>query len=410
MLILSVILYINYTTRKSLFNVSSLFTCIWSFSGAISSLGLYELYKPSNITHFYIISVIIAFNIVYFLLSKNKKSENLTSGTLMGYPKITTMVTINLISWIYVQDTLIKSVTIIFDQGFNVLRAYAFNSEMGLASSLKLFIIQNIVQAIFISTIIISVVYKSLNKPIIILTIISILDVIIYTLLFGGRSLILLLALSYIFSYLLQKKKKINFKFNHFMYACSLILIMYWITNLRSWNDDSFVKNIVLYFSGSFSYFSILIDNINLFSNDYLLGTATFGFIYNPFHMLFSFLYKIPYIGSDVIITQITAVPIYISPTQTYNAVTSFLFPFYMDFGYIGILLGTFVFTVLSVQLENKSIFSNKVVFKVMYVYILICIFDSIMTYQLLFIKTGFIFCFIILFINKNRRTMIYNE
>jgi hypothetical protein len=102
-----------------------------------------------------------------------------------------------------------KILSIISDYGFANLRSFAFDSSLGLASTIELLIFQNIVAPVFLSTIIISLTmlpFKK-NRSLIFLALI---DVSLYTLFFAGRYFIIQLGFYFIFSNFLYNFK--NFK------------------------------------------------------------------------------------------------------------------------------------------------------------------------------------------------------
>ncbi|MFV0939610.1 O-antigen polymerase [Bacillus thuringiensis] len=398
------IILITKIKYKTIIKSNVLFTGMWCVCAGLSSLGLYELYKPSPIIHFFSLTAILTFNVV-FLLHNNVMSNSIDFMKLKGSTRLKVIVLANLIAWIYSTPFLIKSINIIATQGFKVLRAYAFDASMGLGTTLQLLILQWVVYAIFITTILIAMVYTAIGKKSPILISIALIDVIIYTLIFGGRYLIVRMMMYYILAYLIMKssnlknlqKKKLNIFF-----IGLIIIIVVVLTSQRDWGKTSFIENTIVYYIGSFSFLDVVL-NTSYFNQELipLFGMGIFGFVVNLLIAPFTFLLGIPYNGSDALITQVTAVSRYISPTQSYNAMTTMLYPFLRDMGYLGILFGT-AFLSWFVSVSEKMLRKTKQIrFLCLYVYLAFFLFDSVMSYQLLLPSSGITLVLLFLFVNS---------
>jgi len=114
---------------------------MWCFSAGISTLGLYDLFKPSPLIHLYAITSILIFNAVF--LSQNKiKRLNRDNANIRGVARLKVIYIVNIIAWVYLSGFLAKSINIIRSYGLRGIRAYAFDSSMGLATTTVLLIIQ----------------------------------------------------------------------------------------------------------------------------------------------------------------------------------------------------------------------------------------------------------------------------
>ncbi|WP_128856238.1 hypothetical protein [Bacillus sp. CDB3] len=159
------IIFITKIKYKTIIKSNVLFTGMWCICAGLSSLGLYELNKPSAVIHFFSLTAILTFNAV-FLMHNNVISNSIDFMKLKGSARLKIILLVNLISWIYSIPFLIKSINIIATQGFKVLRAYAFDASMGLGTTLQLLILQWVVYAIFIATILIAMIYTAIGKKI----------------------------------------------------------------------------------------------------------------------------------------------------------------------------------------------------------------------------------------------------
>lgn len=404
-LIFVVILFLTKTICKSIKKANILFTGMWSFCASLSSLGLYGIYTPSVTIHFYSITAIFIFNLV-FLINTTKVRKNI-EVKVKGLARLNTIYLMNIICWVYIFKFMLRALDIISSVGFSGLRAYAFDSTRGLGTTIELMILQWVVQPVFISTILISMVYIALKRKNKILVIVSFINVTLYTITFGGRALITTMILFYVFTFIIvksnstriHKKKKINLLF---IIVCIVSLIV--LTLQRSFGDTSFIESLVVYFAGPFSYLEAVLSHHDIsYSSSFLYGSATFGFILNLFNAVVTVLYGIDYSGSDYIITQITAIPHYISPSKSINAITTMLYPFLRDFGYFGIIIGTAFLAWVTSWAENKFIKNHQLLFLCVFVYFLWVLFNSVMMYQLLFPRSGVTLLLLLVFINSKR-------
>jgi oligosaccharide repeat unit polymerase len=399
-MIITMILIITKIRYNTIVKPNILFSSLWCLSVGISSLGLFGFYKPSILVHFYSFSTIMTFNIIYFFHNRLKSKNNVSINKIKGSLRYNLIIFINIISWVYLSGFIVKSFSIIVSHGFNVLRMYAYDSNMGLGSTTQLILIQWFIKSIFIATILVSIVGLVINRKNNKLIIISIIDVILYTILFGGRGLILTLLLYYIFTFLVTKpividslkKKKVNI-----IFIALIVIGAMFVTSQRNWGDASFVKNLVLYFSASFSYLDVLLVDLDWKSSP-LFGMATFGFAVDLIYAAFSLVFGIPFEGVSHKITQITAIPRFISPTVTYNAASTMIYPMMRDFGFLGIVLSTSFLALIVSTIESKFVIRSNLIFLNLYIYFLGILFGTIMTYQLIFPATGITLLLIIIF------------
>ena len=385
-LLLANIMYVTNFKFQTLLKPNILFSSIWCLTAGISSLGLANFYKPSVDVHFYSIVVIITFNIIYFIvpkLLKNKEEER--SSSL----RVSLILYINIISWVYLSGFLLFSWNIIITKGFNYLRLYAFDSSFGMASTNQLLIIQWFIQAIFYATILVTLAAFLLNvnygkKTLIV---IAGMDIIIYVVLFAGRTIMLNTVMYMILGFLLVNG---TIFINHKLLIKVLIPIMImfiammYVTKSRSWGSVGAYQNFLTYYVGPFTYLDKTLLGNNA-SDGLLYGKSTFGFIYNVLFAPFTYIFKIPYRGSDYFITQVTSVPRSISPTLKMNFSTTMIYPLLRDFGLFGLIFGTSFYSF--VITTGEKLFSRRKDLKYLsiYLYLLGTITSSISTYPLLF-------------------------
>ncbi len=392
-----IVLLVEYIRHKRFVAPNTLFTFMWTFFPGLSSLGLYNIYKPSILIHVLVVVTVLVFNIAYSFFTRSENEEH--NDIIFGNINRKALIIANLVSFLYLSFFLSKAIAIIRDFGFDYLRTAAFDSSMGLANTAELVIITWGIQALFIATIIFGVIDSIVNKKHLLL-IIAIIGIILYTILFVGRYLLVELVFSYIIAFV-TAKKHINkeIRFNKYMVTAALALIML-VTSLRSFGDFNMVKSSVIYYSGSFTYLDNLLSS-GEYVNNYLYGFATFGFILDIFLAPLTFLFKVDFIGASNTISQITSTPRFISPNQTYNAMATMLYSFIFDFGFLGVLLGTLFVSGLSALAFNRI--KNRMSYFSLgfYLFMMFVLFDSVMSYQLLFAKRGFAIIFLFLFTKR---------
>lgn len=176
------------------------------------------------------------------------------------------------------------------------------------------------------------------------------------------------------------------------------------LTNLRNWGNTSFIENVVIYYTGSFTFLDVILSEFD-WTTSPLFGTGMFGFIINFIHALFALIFEVPYNSSSCqVITHFTGIPRFISPTVKYNAMTTMLYPFIRDFGFVGIIMGTSFLAWFISFVENKFKKSNSLLYLCLYVYLAFVLFDSVMSYQLLFPASGVTMGLLFIFIKSVKK------
>lgn len=384
------ILVITKYKYKTLMKSNILFTVVWCVCASCSSLGLYGLYRPSFIVHFYSISAILSYNCTYLLFNKVYITSNKFKESWKGRINEKTIYLLNLFSWIYMIRFINKSVSIILSGGFNTLRAYAYNSSMGLGSTIELLIAQIFVEAVFSVTILISALDLNNNREYPYLAIISFIDILIYTVSFAGRGMltiyIIYSVLGFIILRLSNKTIKIKkLKKRTYITIIIGIVMMYFLTKARGWGEVSFIKELYLYMVGPFSFLDAILHESAISQNNQslLYGKAIFGFIYNLINMPLSYIFKYDYNGSDYLITTITSQVRFISPDRMYNALTTMIYPFLRDFGYFGVIFGSSFFAYIVNVAEKRYKEKKDLTYLFIYCLLLLNLFNSVKNYYL---------------------------
>lgn len=397
---LSVILLVSYMKNKTLISINVVFSVMWCVCVGISSLGLYGIYIPSSTVYVISFLSIIIFNITYFFISKNIQKILYKTGitrktnliVVNGGVRFKSLYLLNFLGYIYSIPFLSRAVNIIRSYGFSGLRDFAFSESTLLATTRQLLIFQWIIGPLFVVTILISAVLFSQKRGTKGLAFITILNVCLYTLLFGGRYMIMKMLMYFIFTFLvvnqgsimnIAKKRKALF-----ILCIILFLILIVLTSERGFANKGFIGNAVIYYTGSFTYLSEIL-RLMPWKGNLLWGTSIFGFITNLILAAITVLFGIDYNGSNHIITLMTQHNIRIADVVPYNSMTTMLFPFIMDFGYLGVVIGTFIFAFAAAKIE-VFFYKKQTVFSLtLYTFMLFAVFDSVMNYSFLSPGTG---------------------
>lgn len=383
-----------------------LFTAVWCCAVALATTGIYDLYKPIPIVHLYVMTVIIVFNVMYLLI-KGIFGRKRVEKKILGEPRRYLLYIANISSWLFMIRFVSKSYAVILTGGLRALRSYAFNSEMGLGSTAELILAQTIVQPIFTVTILITIACIVIGKVDIMLVLISVIDIAIYIIAFGGRAILLLFLTYYLLlqvvwnyrgSFVVLLKRSVSI--STIVIIVLVFSLLSFLTQERAWSETNSFKENYTYIVGSFSLLSVYFEHKDTLiqNRPYLFGKAMLGMIVNPILMSSTYAFGIPYKGSDYMITTITATPYAVSPNRRLNALNTMIYPLYRDFGYVGVILGT-VF--LAFLLARSEIFFNSsmtLLSLCLYVFILDMILKTTMNYYFLFPRTGFSIFFLMLF------------
>lgn len=347
-------------THRRIFSITGLFVLMWTVCMGFSSLGFFEMNTPS----WDVVILGCASEIIYLfaaLLPYKKRvrlfPQSMTRINTKALTDNNILILCNILSYIISIPFLVKISAIYLVAGAYDVRDMAFGTQGVFTSTAILMFYQYIVKPIYTMTIILTIMDLSERKVRKIAILISVLDVVIYTYLFAGRYMVFETLLIFLFVFYDKSKFRsiIKFVFKRKKVAflgAALIVALIWVSISRS--DTAFVKSLYTYFCGSFSYLSYLIDN-EIGTNLYLLGTATFGFIYNTISVFMTFIMGTDYFGSDNIITQLTQYMVGIGGGIKYNSLGTMLHDFMADFGVYGCLFGVLIFATVSNYIEKMS-------------------------------------------------------
>lgn len=300
-----------------------------------------------------------------------------------------------------------NSIYILVTKGIYYVREGAFNGSGGIASTAVLMIFQYVISSLFLTTIILTAIDLSNKNGSFSSIFLSLLDVVLYTLLFAGRFMMLEAILLIIIAAIdadenknilgfIQKHKKLV------ILVLGLFIGLVFITLSRSSNN--FIKSAYVYFCGSFSYLSYLIKH-EIGTNLFLLGRTLLGFIYNTVYTVLTVFLGIEYQGSNHIITQLTQYMVPIGENITYNSMGTMLHDFIADFGVYGCIIDIAIFSYICNYIERVASVKKTDFTKALYYYTIISVVFSVLSYQFRGPGAFFTIFFLFIFTHHRRRT-----
>lgn len=380
---------ITYQLYHSLLKINFIYTTMWCLGAILVSSGYSDLYTISFQVHVYIIVSIIVFNTIYILRNRECK--------YVFYPKweitrVSYQIIIlgNILAYLFMIPIMYRAIKIILSSGWFLLRTYAYSSS-SMASSMQLRIYSWVINPLFSATFLIAAVeWFSDYKHKKVLMIMAIVDLIIITVTFGGRFNIVKFAIFFISAYFFLKSysgKRERIKLKYIIIGFAVVALLIFLTSLRSLKGLSVVQNIFVYLFGSFVYFDLIItDGFSPLNAVKLYGNATFGIITGiPMYILYQFTGK--NLTPEFLIDQASNVFLYISPNYRYNAFTTWLYPFWKDFGAIGMVVGVTFVVSLFCHFKKRLFRSTRMSTYILLIYITFVFLTSTLSYNMITIQ-----------------------
>lgn len=417
MLFIMVEIWVHYT-YKTFMVPATIYNVMWCLMPACASLSIGGLIVPSLQTVLVIITSVIIFNITTFIYTmsvkghtrKSYKENSLLNWNCYRYNR-KIFCFLNLLAIGYSMLFIEKSLTYLLRGGFVQLRyQYLNTSTLGnIMTTKQALLFQWICIPIFIVNVLIfaiSIMGKKRDK---IVTIFALLGVVIRILITGGRmaafELVSAIALAYV---LYPSKRRIKFSAMQKLVIVLLVVVLIYITSIRRIGDSTIFENIIVYLAGPISYLDNIVLNPEMFGIgvEKLYGQATFGFITNIVLIAAWFVLGIEYRGSEAIVSEYTKHYFYITETEKGNHMYTMLYPFLMDFGYVGVIIGMIFVAVLAAAVFLKANRNNlnPTRWLLYSLYISYALFFSLFEYRFVYPATFFIFLFIyVITFNSNK-------
>jgi oligosaccharide repeat unit polymerase len=328
---------------------------------AIASSGVFGLYPISWYTHFVILLSLFTFLFAYYALYGTRLRKR------RGYITIESIAEVNyklllilcIVIAVWLSSRLLASWETILLSGWGYMR-HTYEESFG--SSLDLHIHELIAKPLIVATLAIFVVDFIRDSKITIWKILFFLVLLVClveeTVVFAARAMLVRLVIYVVLTLFLgiyvSKKTKIRTG----IALAVIFFFMILITKGRNegQGDNSVAETFVYYFTASFNLLDYYINHpefSKLSSDNMTYGACMFGCFYNFIYTAYSVLTGTKYNGSDYIITQISVENAPVSSQVTMNAATTANYPFMMDFGLIGVIVGFALMALLILKLRK---------------------------------------------------------
>lgn len=394
--------------KRRVLSVSGIFVLLWTLWLGLATLGLFEMNSPS-----WEVVVLSCVTMLIYAFSSCIKVNRVVlfrkgfmalddDGSISGNKLL---LFFHVIAFFISAPYLKKAIFILLQQGSYVLRNNAFKGSDVFASTAVLMIFQSCIQPLFVVTIILTIIDICRGFFPVFSIFLSLFDVVLYTVLFGGRYM-LFTALIFVFfiPYDLGKEKNLfRYVISHklvFLICFIIVVAMVLVSLIRG--SSSILQSIYVYFAGSFTYLSYLIEN-QVGTNLFLLGRTQFGFVYNLLCIAATVFLGIEYQGSNHIITQLTAEMVPIGDGILYNSLGTMLHDFIADYGIFFCLIGVVILAITSNYVERVSERTTDVFHKGLYYYFIFVTVNTVFGFSFREPSSAFVLIYLLLFSIKWR-------
>lgn len=393
MIILSLII------DRKIYNPSVIFNFWWGLTIFLSGFGFFGIEVPNNETYTLFLIAIISFNIPTVLIRSKRVIE---SNLAKSGSEFNLFFNSNTVRWLSIFQLFTigilgaRSIRVLnlLLQGnpYSNIRYYYYNSELIVTASYGMLLTNAFITPMVLLGVIIvavSLFNKQKNFKLIIL---SILSMILLSFSSGGRGIIMYFIVAIISIFIINGMEiKYNFRTKLFINSMVLLflLLLVYISLIRAEGDTALrdlVKTVLVYFTGSFIYFEKMLPVLNS-NNIVLYGATFFGGIQDLVILLLNSL------GSNFVqissyISEFNQNYVNIGGNTLFNAFTTMLYPFIYDFGLMGIIIQPFLFGVISGYYYLRMEAKRSILYKSIYLIIILMIYESVMRWMGLFMHT----------------------
>ena len=374
----------NYRSRRT---PLSFFSLMWCIVGFFTNTPILNYDSPSLFVNVCIVLGVLLFTVVFTISTPRTKVIISDTRAIGVNEKINYewIVAVGAICWVLMIPRFSNSLRIISMQGLAFLRANLTNTELGISrGGLQDILFAYMVEPAIIATAILSffllfndneVGYKKY-----LVFFYSILSVLAYAFTSAGRGIIVKYAFCFLFSILICRKRIISNIFKtrtvRYGFIIAVAAVFYITYQRRTWgNSDSGFSSIlgtfyVYYFSGP-AYMTKLMEAQPYYGGfrQLLYGQATFGFLTNFISWVLVFLTGKNQ-GSLYLLGSVISNAYYnVAPTVRVNAMYTCFYTFWIDWGYIGILIGPILLALYSAYLFKRVYNKGSYIDSVMYVF-----------------------------------------
>ena len=409
MLILIMVLVATKKLSGKIILLNTLFTTTWCIGGLLNLLGYANMNSADNMIHGYIILTIIIFNSTYIKFSDvfNGRYHQTKCIDLSLSTRVVTMS--NIIAFVYMIPFFFKAIRIIRVYSFSELRQFAFVASDEFTTLLESRIIIWIIAPIIFASMVIAVASSMSGKfhPLLIASVL--LNVAMYTFILGGKMLIVITMLLFVFMFIINAIHKtqinhIKIKKRYILFLGIAIIYLIIATNQRALRGLNLIENFLVYNYGGISYFDAILTSkeFKVLNSVPLYGRGVFGFILTPLLYIFRHLFSSGIYDGEFLTKQITTYFLPISESYNFNSHPTALYIFWRDTnGLLGIVIGAIFISLLAILIEKYFYRKNNLRAICLLLFLYFSLFMTTQKYMLLEIQSIMNIVFILLFTSK---------
>lgn len=386
LLLCFIFIILAFNKFHRLVNLVSVFTVMWFFWGALSCLGFFNLRVPSFNVHLLAWIFVSIVDFCFLLFAKN--NYDCCVCDLDGLNCIFRAHILQALSLSLLIPLMYKTASLYFSStGLAAIRNIYFSGTNFSSMYQDLFF--RLIPMGFTQALIIIYVYYSFETKQYKYLIYSFLNVILITLISGGRYALMLILYTVLILWLTgqinigQDTFIIKYKNKLKKIILLIVVVMFAITLKRG---QAILNNVYMYFSGSLSFLDYILENPSSFALDKPLhGYLTFGAIVEPVVLFLKVIglttAKVPSYEFNIYCQNyynIGANGYHI----LFNANTSVLYYFIRDFGFFGVIIGALFFGIVATYSYNRWK-KGSIFWGLIFIFVGNAMLNSIMTYQL---------------------------
>lgn len=372
------------------------FSVLWCIVAGIANMCLYGYYAPSDVVNIIILIGVIIFTFVYgvsvqrmpkafFVMELEFDDDNINWKLLL---------TVNIVAIFILVPTLRQSLVLLQGDGLAYLRA---NSTSVYSSGILAVLNDSVIRPLFVTTTIMSCVYlftKNNRKNKVLFIILALVENLEMVLMTAGRApivnfifyfalVLLLFRGRSIRGLLIRERKKIFF-------VILLVFLVFYLTEQRSISSSKGSSQMlesfyVYYFSGP-GYLSQLLENISQYGPGGTLfyGAATFGFITN---IISDILIIVTHRSQGTLYllgSVITNRQYRVGAHTSINAMCTCFYPFILDWGYLGVIIGPVIVALIAGKLTKKLYKERNINTISLYIFFLYVLIRTVFKWDLL--------------------------
>lgn len=380
---------LTYQRFHSLMRINFYFSSIWLIFAFFSSIGIIGLVPASPIVNIAVLTVVGLFNFVYLLFSPRKVIISRISKKI----NYNLLLVINIFAYLLFIPILFPSIRMLLaGYSLSYIRSYLY--IIGNFSDYEKLFFRNTPIAIFDAVTIVSIIDIVITKSGKKLTkILPFINVFISVIALGGRATLMkvLFALFVLLGF--KSLKKLSKKSTIVIMTLTIAGLIF-VTYLRDSSGITLIENVFLYYSGSLSHLTVIMQTPGGYGlNESLTyGYLMLGPITEPLALALKFFFRFDIEVPSYYINSFVQVFVNIGATRDvmFNNNTTMLFAAIKDFGYLGFAVYPVFLSVILVSIERLLLHSkNVVLYLSFFLLISISLLDTIINYN--FISTSYI-------------------